>query len=320
MLTLPDFKQKQILFIQTERGVENRIKFQNDNVVFSKDGKVVNRASCHRVFVVFIVGDIAITSELIKLGLQHGISFFFLKNNLEAYASINAAADGNYLLRMRQYTMTSSEEMYIAKQILKNKIQNQLRLLKSRKLGAELIENEGKLKQAIDEAESNDSLLGIEGNMSKGFFCAYFKPIGWWTRMPRAKPDAPNFLLDIGYTMMFNFVDSLLRLYGFDTYKGNYHKLFFQRKSLSCDIVEPFRSIIDREMLKIYTLNQVNEKDFKVHNGRVESSFQDSQKYAGIFLEAIMKNREPIYTYVQGFYRFVMNSEKNPFPEFKISR
>jgi CRISPR-associated protein Cas1 len=320
MLTLPDFKQKQILFIRTERDVENKIKLQNDNIVFTKDGKVVNRASCYRIFAVFIVGDIAITSQLIKSGLKYGISFFFLKNNLEAYASISAAAEGNYLLRMRQYTMTDREEMFIAKQILKNKIRNQLRLLKSKKLEMEHIKNEDEMMRTIDMAESNDSLLGIEGSMSKEFFGAYFKQIGWGTRMPRVKPDIPNFLLDIGYTMIFNFIDSLLRLYGFDTYKGNYHKLFFQRKSLSCDIVEPFRSIIDREVLKMYTLKKIDESLFEVLNGKITSSFQNSSKYAEIFLSAIMKNRESIYKYTQGFYRFVMNSEKNYFPEFKISR
>lgn len=320
MITAPDFKEKQILFIQTERGVENKIKFQNDNIVFAKDEKVVNRASCHRVFAVFIVGDIAITSELMKRGVQYGVSFFFLKNNLEVYASVNAAAEGNYLLRMRQYTMTDSEELFIAKQILKNKIRNQMRLLKLRKLGESLAENEVEILRAVDGAGTNDSLLGIEGSMSKEFFSAYFAPLKWWRRMPRAKPDVANFLMDVGYTMMFNFIDSLLRLYGFDTYKGNYHKLFFQRKSLSCDIIEPFRSVIDREVLKMHTLKQIDEKDFEARGGKITASFQNSQKYAGIFMEATMKNREAIYAYVQGFYRFVMNGEKNPFPEFKISR
>ena len=52
--------------------------------------------------------------------------------------------------------------------------------------------------------------------------------------------------MDIGYTYLFNFIDALLRLYGFDTYLGFYHKEFYQRKSLVCDVVEPFRCIIDK--------------------------------------------------------------------------
>lgn len=320
MITLPDFKQKQALFIQTERNVSNKIKFQNDNIVFLKDDKVVNRASCHRVFAVFIIGDIAITSELMKQGLQYGVSFFFLKNNFNLYASINSSAEGNYLLKMRQYSMSPEDELFISKQIVKNKIDNQFRLLKSRHLDKKIRKRINDVIVSIKNSANQDSLRGIEGNISKEFFNAYFGDIGWRARMPRVKPDMPNFLLDVGYTMMFNFVDSLLRLYGFDTYKGCYHKLFFQRQSLACDIVEPFRSVIDREVLKIYTLDQIGKNDFKIQNGRVTISFNESQRYANIFLESIMKNKEEIYKYIQGFYRYVMNSQKNKFPEFIISR
>lgn len=319
MITLPDFKQKQLLFIQTERNISNKIRFQNDNIVFTKDDAVVNRASCHKVFAVFIIGDISITSELMKKGLAYGVSFFFLKNNFEVYAAINSAAEGNYLLRMRQYEQKPEEELFIAKQIVRNKVANQLHLLKERKIGQQFLEKENGIMSAIDAAQAHDSLLGIEGNASKEFFGAYFGSIGWSWRMPRVKHDIPNFLLDIGYTMMFNFVDALLRLYGFDTYKGCYHKLFFQRKSLACDMIEPFRSVIDKEVLKMHTLKQVQEKDFALKDGKLTLSFEHSSKYAQVFLEAIMKNREGIYTYVQGFYRFLMNSEGNEFPFFKIT-
>jgi len=229
MITLPDFKQKQVLFIQTERNASNKIKFQNDNIVFTKDDAVVNRASCHKVFAVFIIGEISITSELMKKGLEYGVSLFFLKNNFEVYAAINSAAEGNYLLRMRQYEQKPEEELFIAKRIVSNKVANQLRLLKERKIGQQFLQKENEVMSAIDGAQTHESLLGMEGNASKEFFGAYFGPIGWSWRQPRVKHDIPNFLLDIGYTMMFNFVDALLRLYGFDTYKGCYHKLFFQR-------------------------------------------------------------------------------------------
>ena len=80
--------------------------------------------------------------------------------------------------------------------------------------------------------------------------------------MPGVKPDATNLLLDMGYTFLFNFIDALLLLFGFDSYKGCYHKLFFQRKSLSCDVVEPFRCIIEKQILKSYHLKQINKDDF----------------------------------------------------------
>ena len=306
------------MFIQTERGVSNKIKFHNDNVVFTKDDSVINRASCHRVFAVFVIGDISITSELMKNGRRYGVSFFFLKPNMEVYASINAASEANYLLKQAQYTMSADKELIVAKCLVKNKIENQIYLLNSVKKKEEA-EHLYKLVQTINSIREHESLLGIEGNASKLFFKNYFNSIKWFRRMPRVKPDIPNLLLDIGYTILFNCTDSLLRLYGFDTYKGCYHKLFFQRKSLSCDIVEPLRCIIDKQLLKSFNLGQVNEEDFVFSNHKFTlKNFEKNQKYSKIFMEAVMAHKEDLYNFTRDFYRYVMNDQKNSFPVFNL--
>jgi len=320
MLTLPDFKQKQILFIQTNNGVENKIKFYNENIVFLKNDQIENRISCHKVFAVFIIGNLSITTGLIKQCKSFGISLFFLDPNFNLYGRLNALAEGNYLLRMKQYSLTEEQELEISKNIVLNKVKNHLSLLKSRNLLPVKNFNE-EFFNKIKNAPNNQSLLGMEGNFSKEFFKIYFKDLDWYARLPRVKPDIPNFLLDMGYTFLFNFVDALLCLFGFDTYKGFYHKLFFQRKSLVCDTIEPFRGIIDREVLKMFTLKIIKEEDFKVVNGKfVLRNFKNNYKYACVFAEALMKNKEAIYLYIQKFYRFLMDSHKNEFPYFKISR
>jgi len=320
MITLPDFKEKQILFIQTDNNSENKIKFHNENIVFLKNDKVENRASCHKIFCIFIIGNLSITTELIRQSKNFGISLFFLKPNFNLYAYINSIAEGNYLLRMKQYSLSELEELEISKKILINKIKNQLSLLNSRNLEIKNL-NIKDIEKRINESQNTQNLLGIEGNFSKEFFKIYFKDIGWYARMPRVKPDIPNFLLDIGYTYLFNFIDALLCLFGFDAYKGFYHKLFFQRKSLTCDIIEPFRGIIDREVLKMHTLNIVKKDDFKAVDGKIIlKSYKYNQKYSIHFFEVIMKNKEQIYKYIQGFYRFLMDNSKNKFPYFKISR
>jgi len=320
MISLPDFKEKQLLYIRAERGVFNMIKFQNDNIVFLKDGAVINRASCHKVFAVFVLGDITITSGLMKDGVKHGVSFFFLKDNFESYANFGAVAEGHYLLRMRQYALSDAQELSMAKIIVKNKIANQCALLKERRLSRGMHKDMEDVLMSVEKANSHDSLRGIEGNASRRFFEEYFGSINWIRRAPRARQDVPNFLMDIGYTMLFNCMDSLLRLYGFDTYKGFYHKLFFQRKSLACDIMEPFRSVIDKQILKAFNLGQIDEKDFKVEKGKYTIEFEKSRKYTELFMEAIMGQKEELYNFVQGLYRHVMNDRKHGFPQFKISK
>lgn len=323
MLTLPDFREKQILFILVEdlpkERTKSKIKFHNENIVFLKDDRVENRASCHKIFSVFIIGNISLTTELIRQCKLFGISLFFLRSNFSLYAYINSSADGNYLLRERQYSLSQEQELEIARKIVENKINNQFSLIRSRKL--DIGKSKKEITKLIRDAPNDGFLRGIEGNISKDFFKLYFKDINWCGREPMVKPDIPNFLLDMGYTFLFNFIDALLCLFGFDTYKGFYHKLFFQRKSLACDIIEPFRGIIDREVLKMYTLRTVREDDFKVYNKKVVlKSYKYNKKYAGHFSEAIMRNKEEIYKYVYGFYRFIMDSGKNKFPYFKISR
>lgn len=317
MLSLPDFKEKQILFIQTERGVDNKLKFSNDNIVFLKDGKIINRASCHRIFTVFIIGDISITTGLMRDGLKYGISFFFLKNNFEVYTSISAKSEGNYILKMKQYNLSDTDSLEISKKLIENKINNQLRLLKSidKNVSEEKINS---IKAKVRKCKNSQELMGIEGNISREFFGVYFNSLDWLRRSPRTKTDIPNFLLDIGYTLLFNFMDSLLRIYGFDTYKGFYHKLFFQRKSLPCDVIEPFRCIIDKQLRKSWNLGQIDSSDFKVIAGKYTIDFHKQQKYTNIFSQLIMDYKKEIYLYTQEYYRHIMNPEQNSYPVFNI--
>jgi len=137
--------------------------------------------------------------------------------------------------------------------------------------------------------------------------------------MPRTKVDITNLLMDIGYTFLFNYFEAMLALYGFDVYKGFYHKLFFKRKSLACDLMEPFRCLIDKQIVKAYNLKQINEQDFKLEKGRYILPWDKQKKYANLFFNGISDYKEEIFNYVRQFYYCLMNDEKN-FPKFLIKK
>ena len=63
---------------------------------------------------------------------------------------------------------------------------------------------------------------------------------------------------------LFNFIECFLRMYGFDLYVGVFHRLWFKRKSLVCDVMEPFRCIIDRAVRTAYHRKQFSVKDFSL--------------------------------------------------------
>jgi CRISPR-associated protein Cas1 len=315
MLSLPDFKEKQILFIRAGDIEVDKIKFANDNICLTKDGKIENQISCHRVLAFFILGDCSLTSVLIRNCRKYGTSIFLMTGNFQTYARILSQAEGNYLVRAKQYATDGGKELEMAKKLVANKIDNQIFLIKK---AGELDQEKYllDLRSKIAAVGKDKDLLGLEGSASKIFFQSYFDSLDWRRRQPRARMDITNLLMDIGYNLLFNFVDGLLGIYGFDDYKGFYHKLFFQRKSLSCDIMEPFRCIIDKQIIKSYNLGQIKEEDFKRGKSGYEIRIDCRNKYLEIFAQAIMDRKEDVFCYVRDFYYFVMND--SDFPVFKM--
>jgi CRISPR-associated protein Cas1 len=315
MLNINDFKEKQILVIEnTEAGAN--LKFRKGNLVLSKKGKTINQLSCHKILAAFILGDSTITTGVIRQASSLGVSLFFMNKNFSLFGAIEAEAAGNYLLREKQYS--NKNDLLMAKEIVRNKAQNQLRLLKNAKKINNYKERKAIVSFKIEKTKDEKELLGIEGGFGREFFGAYFKELGWYRRSPRTKEDVVNLLLDMGYTCLFNYIDCLLRLYGFDVYKGFYHKFFFKRKSLTCDLVEPFRCLIDRTIIRAYNLKIIQEKDFRFKNGAYFLPWKNQRKYSLLFFEEIMKHKMEIYDFILQYYRFVMNDGEYEFPKFKI--
>lgn len=317
MLSLPDFKEKKILYIWASKDMEAQLKFGNSNLRLYKEGKMSKQISLFSILAIFIIGEFTITSHLIRKFREYGITVFFLNNSFKHYANISSEAEGNTELRTIQYSMEDKEELEFSKIVLKNKIANQYKLLSVYK--HHMKSDIKSYELAIKMANKNERLLGIEGLVAKEYYKLLFGKYDWFRRAPTTKEDINNMLLDIGYTFLFNLVDSLLRLFGFDTYKGFYHKLFFQRKSLSCDIMEPLRFLIDKALLKAYSLNRIDEKDFTSKKGYYEfKDWEVGKKYTQIFSEIILDHKEEIYKYILSWYRYYHDQEKYKEPKFSI--
>lgn len=256
MLNANDFKKKQILFLFTNRG--DKISFSNDNIVIKdSSGKIKFQATCYRIFMICVVGNVSITSGLVQRSKKFGFSICLMSTTFKVYEIIGARMEGNTLLRKHQYEY---QDNYIGQKIEQNKISNQMNALKCirskseyLKEGIELLDN---ITAKLNEDMSYLEVMGLEGNAAKVYFPRMFDNVKWSGRKPRIKSDYINVTLDIGYTMLFNMVDAILQVYGFDTYYGVFHRCFYMRKSLVCDIMEPMRPIIDYEIRKAANLGQ----------------------------------------------------------------
>ncbi len=313
MIQLPDFRQKQIFLLDASALSGCALSLRNENVLITVDGKTKDKIPIAKLIAIFVIGDFTMTSKLLQKITRAGASVYFLKRNCETYASVSSYAEGNYLLRQQQYAVDDAQALAMAKHIVANKLRNSLALLRGSGIntiaGKTRIAYKRLMVQKITAAKDLASLRGVEGVISKDYFAAYFAQIDWYRRVPRGKVDENNILLDMGYSFLFHFTDAILRVYGFDTYKGIYHQLFFQRKSLACDMMEPFRCIIDRAVVKMHTLGQFDSRDFGCRQGQYYLSYKASGKYARIFLTEILRYKEDIYHYVRDHYYLILNDE-----------
>lgn len=320
MLTEPDFLEKKIIIVYQKEG--EKISFQNDNIII-KDvtEKIKFQLSCYKLFALFIVGGISITSGIVEKSKKFGFSIVFFTTSFKYYASFNYSMEGNTILRKKQYSTDKSNQ--IGKNIIINKIMNQRDTLKKIR-NAEVLDGIINLDEQINNLIKNDyndyEIMGIEGTTAKVYFNRMYKEFNWKGRQPRVKRDEINLLLDIGYTVLFNYIEAILNLYGFDVYKGNLHKEFYKRKSLVCDIIEPFRPIVDYKVRKMLKLNQINQYNFNFLKGQYQLDWKDSSKFVFAILEEISNYKSPIFRYVQQYYRwFMKDKDISEFPRVVLN-
>lgn len=317
LFTTPDFSKKQIIFVLFNEG--EKICFSNDNLVVKDSlGKVKFQCTCYRIFIVFAVGHTSFTTAVIQKAQKFGFFIALLTPGFRLYSLIGATKDGNTLLKKKQYEY---ESLDIAKKLTVNKIANQLCELQSVRNKNENVKDAILLLKTyisdVAEVSTLNELMGYEGLASKVYFRNHFNNVKWQGRQPRIKKDYINSVLDIGYTLLFTYIDALLSSFGFDTYCGVMHRQFYMRKSLVCDLVEPFRTLIDHEVKKAVNLKQIQESDFIVINHQFRLKWKESAKYVKILMKPLVENKESIFVYIQTYYRaFMKNAPIEAFPEY----
>lgn len=319
MLNVNDFSKKQIIVLLANQG--DKLSFSNDNIVVrDKDGKIKHQSTCYRLFMIFIVGNISITSGLIQRSKKFGFAICLMSTTFKVYEVLGSRMEGNTLLRKHQYAYSETD---IGRKIEQNKIINQTEVLKQirnkseyLKEGINLLEN---LSSTLESETDYLTIMGIEGNAAKIYFPRMFENVKWNGRKPRIKNDYINVTLDIGYTILFNIVDAILQVYGFDTYYGVFHKCFYMRKSLVCDIMEPMRPIIDYSVRKAINLGQCKEEHFEEYNRRWCLKYKNNPAYIQFLMTSILEFKNNIFMYIQKYYRYIMKMKSvEDIPVFKI--
>ncbi len=173
---------------------------------------------------------------------------------------------GNASIRVAQMLALRIEanSVALAARIVRAKLLNQCRLLHTiqlaradlRKPTFDAIES---LKSAIFHAKqaterphdfSLDAIRGIEGAGAAAYFSAFFKvfaPSLEASKRTRRPPTDPvNAAMSLGYTLLYSQSVRACWMAGLDPDVGALHGLNHGRASMACDLMEPWRALIDR--------------------------------------------------------------------------
>lgn len=284
--------------------------------------KTLTKFPFQKLLALFVIGHITVTTPLIDKCKKYGVTLAVLKPNLRPVFFWANTAEANYLLRKRQFDF-GTDDLTVAKVIVYNKVLNQkAALLKTRRKDPVTIEAVNTCDAALNtlhDVSDYNHLMGLEGSVAKSFFSAYFQDLDWKGRHPRMRDNVMNVTLDIGYTVLFNFMEVFIRMFGFDLYVGVYHRLWFKRKSLVCDLIEPFRCIIDHAVLLAFNRKQFSAKDFTLVKQEYRLKHEKCADYYRVFYDALIAHKADFFKYVQQYYRCFMGCKSaKEYPVFNF--
>lgn len=168
----------------------------------------------------------------------------------------------------RYWRMDETERLSVAQAVARAKLRN------SRLIFAQHYERGtnrilGRLNAAAEEVlecGSVEQIMGVEGAAAREVWKALaglFKQKGFeFVQRRRVEPDRLNSLLNFGYYLLFSRLNALIRGEGLNPYLGFLHNPEDDYESLIADLQEPFRSRVDRFVLRMVNLKIITPAHF----------------------------------------------------------
>lgn len=189
----------------------------------------------------------ALVSELIKNKVK--IIFCDERHNPESELSPYYGAHNSSGVLLKQMRWNEANKQKIWTYIIKNKMSKQRDFLVELGFATEA----DMLTKYIDELQLNDC-TNREGHSAKVYFNAI-----WGMDFSRRVEGYINSALNYGYSILLSCFNRAISSRGYLTQLGIWHKNEFNEFNLSCDLMEPFRVLID----KIVYFLDPNEKEYK---------------------------------------------------------
>ncbi len=246
---------------------QSKLSYKNRFLVVKQEGeeKYIHLSEIDTIIVDSI--SVSISAYLLKELSDNKINIMFCDEKHNPFGELSSYySRHNSSKKIKiQIQWKQKEKDEIWKEIVKNKIMNQALLIN--KISSE---NYDLLLSYIDEVLIGDK-SNREGHAAKVYFNTLFGK-----NFVRNNDDSINAALNYGYAILLSTINKEVVANGFLTQLGIHHKNEFNEFNLTCDLMEPFRVVIDnfvyynqkRELNTEYKLDIVNilNDTFKYQN------------------------------------------------------
>lgn len=213
-----------------------KISYKNRFLVVKQDidEKYIHLSEIDTIIVDSI--SVSISSYLLKELADNKINIIFCDDKHNPYGELQPFYSRHNSSKkiLEQVKWTNKEKDLVWQVIVKNKILNQALLLKKIKS-----KEHNLITSYIKEVTIGDK-TNREGHAAKVYFNSLFG-----TSFVRGNNDKINASLNYGYAILLSTVSKEIVNNGYLTQLGIHHKNEFNPYNLACDLMEPFRIIID---------------------------------------------------------------------------
>ena len=213
-----------------------KISYKNRFLVVKQDidEKYIHLSEIDTIIVDSI--SVSISSYLLKELADNKINIIFCDDKHNPYGELQPFYSRHNSSKkiLEQVKWTNKEKDLVWQAIVKNKILNQALLLKKIKS-----KQHNLITSYIKEVTIGDK-TNREGHAAKVYFNSLFG-----NNFVRGNNDKINASLNYGYAILLSTVSKEIVNNGYLTQLGIHHKNEFNPYNLACDLMEPFRIIID---------------------------------------------------------------------------
>jgi CRISPR-associated protein Cas1 len=269
-----------------------------------KKDEQVFEVSVKKVSSIMITTAAYITTDAIKLAMDHNIDIIFLDEFGDPFGRVwHSKLGSTVLIRRRQIEIAETEEgLKLALSWIARKFDNQIdllmRLRKTRtQKSAEItsyIEKLTNCRKALDSLsgtidERRGTVMGIEGSGGRIYFesISFLMPEKYRFdgRSRNPAKDEFNTLLNYAYGVLYSRVEKACIIAGLDPYVGIIHTDHYNKKSLVFDLIENFRIWADETVINLFAGRDVKQEHFD----RLENGLTLNKEGKALLIEALSK-------------------------------